>query len=385
MTATNRLISFVRDYYQSNAFIPLHAPHFNGNEKRYVVDTLESTFVSSVGAYVDKFEQQVAEFTGAASAVATVNGTAALHTALYMAGVREGDFVITQPLTFVATCNVIAQLGAQPVFVDVERSTLGMSANKLESFLNEQCEQRDGQCYHHSGARIAAVVPMHTFGHPVRIDEIAQVCARFGITLVEDAAESLGSFYKNKHTGTFSDFAALSFNGNKIITTGGGGMVLCASEELAQKTKHITTTAKVPHPYEFYHDELAFNFRMPNLNAALGCGQIEQLSEYLAQKRGLAQAYQSELENTDLEFVSEPMDAQSNYWLNAVICRDKKHRDELLTQTNQAGVMTRPVWQLMHTLPMFQNAICGPLDVSIWLAERIVNLPSSVPVPKEAL
>tara|TARA_B100000700_G_C15062696_1_gene866949 strand:- start:6850 stop:8007 length:1158 start_codon:yes stop_codon:yes gene_type:complete len=384
MNTVANLVSFVRDYYQSNDFIPLHAPHFLGNEKQYVLETLDSTFVSSVGAYVDQFERQVAQYTHSGGAVATVNGTAALHSALYMAGVRPGELVITQALTFVATCNVIAQLGAQPVFVDVERQTLGLCPEALAAYLEQHCEVREGQCFHRSGARIAAVVPMHTFGHPTRIDKIAQVCARFAITLVEDAAESLGSFYKEQHTGTFCDYAALSFNGNKIITTGGGGMVLCSSEQLAQQVKHVTTTAKVAHAYEFYHDQVAFNYRMPNLNAALGCAQIEQLSDYVAAKRALAMAYKAQLENTSLEFVCEPEHARSNYWLNAVLCADKQHRDELLKQTNEKGVMTRPVWQLMHTLPMYENALKGPLDVSIWLSERLVNLPSSVPKPKEA-
>ncbi|MFY8272915.1 LegC family aminotransferase [Pseudoalteromonas sp. SSDWG2] len=383
MSSTQSLIRFVREFYQSNEFIPLHAPHFNGNEKSYVLDTIDSTFVSSVGAYVDLFERQVAEFTNASSAIATVNGTAALYSALYVAGVRPNELVITQALTFVATCNVIAQLGAQPVFVDVERATLGMCPRALETFLDQHCHLKEGMCFHSSGSRIAAVVPMHTFGHPVQIHEINRVCARFGITVVEDAAESLGSFYKGQHTGTFSPFAALSFNGNKVITTGGGGMVLCESQEVGKRVKHITTTAKVAHAYEFYHDELAFNFRMPNINAALGCGQMEQLHAYLSAKRALALAYQAHFDGSELEFVCEPEHAQSNYWLNAVICADKHHRDEFLEMTNKAGVMTRPVWQLMHTLPMFKNAIRGPLDMSVWLAERIVNLPSSVPTVSE--
>ncbi|MBB1402327.1 LegC family aminotransferase [Pseudoalteromonas sp. SG45-1] len=374
----NQLINFIQEYYRTKDFIPLHAPVFEGNERKYVLDTLDSTFVSSVGAYVDEFEKKITDYTKAGYAIATVNGTAALHTALYLSGVKAGDLVITQALTFVATCNAISYLGAAPVFVDVNRETLGLCPQALLNYLEEYCEVRDQVCYHKNGARVRAVVVMHTFGHPAKIIELKKVCECFYIELVEDAAESLGSLYKGQHTGTFATMSALSFNGNKVITTGGGGMILCNEEGAANRAKHITTTAKQPHPYEFYHDEIAFNYRMPNINAALGCAQLEQLNGYIKNKRALASLYQSELISSELEFVVEPLGAHSNYWLNAVICPSKQYRDEMIAHTNQAGIMTRPVWQLMHTLPMFKNALRGPLVNSINLADRLVNIPSSV-------
>lgn len=377
---TNQLINFIRDYYKTNDFIPLHAPVFKGNERQYVLDTLDSTFVSSVGPYVDKFEQQVASYTKAKNAIATVNGTAALHTALYISGVKTGDLVITQPLTFVATCNTITYLGAEPVFVDVNRETLGLCPTALLSYLEENCEIREQECYHKNGARVRAAVVMHTFGHPAKVDELKNVCEQFYVELIEDAAESLGSLYKGEHTGTFATMAALSFNGNKVITTGGGGMILCNADSVAHRAKHLTTTAKQAHPYEFYHDEVGFNYRMPNINAALGCAQLERLSDYIVNKRELASIYHAELAASDVEFIVEPKDARSNYWLNAVLCPSKKYRDEMLEQTNKAGVMTRPVWQLMQTLPMFKKSLCGPLPNSLFLAERLVNIPSSVSI-----
>ncbi|WP_114832912.1 LegC family aminotransferase, partial [Vibrio cholerae] len=344
-----RLVEFVRDQYQTQEFIPLHVPTFAGNEKTYVMETIDSTFVSSVGKFVDEFERKMEAFTGSARAVATVNGTAALHAALYMAGVERGDLVITQALTFVATCNALYHMGAEPIFVDVSPVSLGLCPKAVNAFLEEYAQVTEAGCIHkQTGRRIKAVVPMHTFGHPIELDELIAVCLKWHITLVEDAAESLGSFYKGKHTGTLGEFGAVSFNGNKIITTGGGGMVLCGTEEAGRRTKHVTTTAKVPHPYEFFHDEPGFNYRMPNLNAALGCAQMEVLERYLAQKRHLAQQYQAFFAGSDVTFVVEPEYAQSNYWLNAIICADAQQRNELLEQTNAAGVMTRPIWQLMH-------------------------------------
>lgn len=375
----NDLIQFVRDIYRTNEFIPLHAPSFSGNEKKYVTETIESTFVSSVGKFVDQFEQKIESYTGTAKAVATVNGTAALHAALYMAGVRSDDIVITQALTFVATCNALYHMGAEPAFVDVSKVSLGLCPVALECFLTEQAVVDDvGVCIHKAtGKKITAVVPMHTFGHPVELDELVRVCDKWHISLVEDAAESLGSFYKGKHTGTFGDYGAVSFNGNKVITTGGGGMILCRYESDGVHTKYVTTTAKVPHPYEFYHDEPGFNYRMPNLNAALGCAQMEILPQYLSAKRQLANQYKSFFDTSDFSFVVEPEYAQSNYWLNAVICPTKEARDELLRSTNEGGVMTRPVWQLMHRLPMFEHALRGDLAVSEKLEASLVNLPSS--------
>lgn len=371
------LVEFVRDQYQTPDFIPLHAPTFAGNEKAYVTETIDSTFVSSVGKFVDEFERKMEAFTGSARAVATVNGTAALHAALYMAGVERGDLVITQALTFVATCNALYHMGAEPIFADISPVSLGLCPKAVDAFLEDSAETTDAGCIHKkTGRRIKAVVPMHTFGHPVELDELIAVCLKWHITLVEDAAESLGSFYKGKHTGTLGEFGAVSFNGNKIITTGGGGMVLCGTEEAGRRTKHVTTTAKVPHPYEFFHDEPGFNYRMPNLNAALGCAQMEVLERYLAQKRQLAHQYQAFFASSDVTFVVEPEYAQSNYWLNAIICADTQQRNELLEQTNAAGIMTRPIWQLMHRLPMFKHALRGDLNNSQWLEEHLINLPS---------
>ncbi|HGY9589808.1 LegC family aminotransferase [Vibrio harveyi] len=377
MKATT-IVEFVRDTYKTDEFIPLHAPTFGGNEKAYVMETIESTFVSSVGKFVDDFERKIEAYTGTAKAVATVNGTAALHAALYMADVQRGDLVITQALTFVATCNALYHMGAEPVFVDVSPVSLGLCPKAVDAFLEESAEVTDVGCIHKkTGRRIKAVVPMHTFGHPVELDELVAVCLKWNITLVEDAAESLGSFYKGKHTGTIGDFGAVSFNGNKIITTGGGGMVLCKTQELGARTKHVTTTAKVPHPYEFFHDEPGFNYRMPNLNAALGCAQMEVIQQYLKQKRLLAEGYKNFFKGTDFNFVTEPEYAKSNYWLNAIVCPDKESREEVLACTNGSGVMTRPIWQLMHRLPMFENAIRGDLTYSEFIEAHLINLPST--------
>lgn len=374
----SRLVAFIRDIYKTNNVIPLHAPVFSAQERVNVMDTLESTFVSSVGEYVDKFEQQLAAFTGCARAVATVNGTAALHTALHMAGVARGELVITQALTFVATCNALHHMGAEPVFVDVSPTSLSLCPRAAARYLQEHAEVTAQGCFHkRTRQRIRAVLPMHTFGHPAELDALLLLCQQWGLILVEDAAESLGSFYKGQHTGTWGEFGALSFNGNKIITTGGGGMVLCRTAEQGARTKHVTTTAKVPHPYEFFHDEPGFNYRLPNLNAALGCAQMAALPLFLRQKRALAQHYASFFRDQDCQFVQEPAYARSNYWLNAIICESKEQRDALLRATNSAGVMTRPVWTLMHRLPMFARALRGHLPNAEWLESRVLNLPSS--------
>ena len=373
---------FVRDIYDTDQFIPLHEPRFIGNEKKYVLDTIESTFVSSVGAFVTDFEEKIQTFTGSKRAVATVNGTAALHVALLTAGVQREDIVITQALTFVATCNALSYIGAEPLFVDVSLKTLGLCPKALDEYLEEHAFIDDlGVCRHKNcNKRISAVVPMHTFGHPVELDELLAVSKKWHLILVEDAAESLGSYYKNQHTGTLGLVSALSFNGNKVITTGGGGMVLCQEEALGAKTKHITTTAKIPHPYEFYHDENGFNYRMPNLNAALGCAQMENLTDFLEKKRQLARQYQEFFKDADTTFVIEPENCRSNYWLNAIICADKTHRDNVLEGTNKGQVMTRPIWTLMTKLPMYKNALQDHLSNSKWLEERVVNIPSSVPL-----
>jgi len=356
----------------------LHEPKFVGNEKAYVLDCIDSTFVSSVGKYVDRFEQMMADYTGAKYAVATVNGTAALHIALRLVGVNQGDEVITQPLSFVATCNAISYCGAMPVFVDVDRDTLGMSPGSLRSFLSINTVQTSAGCINKStGRKISAVVPMHTFGLPCRIDEIAKVCEEFSVPLIEDAAESLGSYYQGKHTGTFGKLAAFSFNGNKTITTGGGGMIVTNDEALAKRAKHITTTAKQPHPYEFIHDEIGYNYRLPNINAALGCAQMESLPRLLESKRSIASVYKEFFSATNFIFVDELAEASSNYWLNALILEDKRARDVFLKELNEAGVMSRPVWRLMNELAMFHDCQCSDLSNSQWLEERVVNIPSS--------
>lgn len=372
------LVRFVRDQYRTNDFIPLHAPVFPGREREYLLETIDSTFVSSVGKFVDRFEADMVAFTGSPRAVATMNGTAALHIALVLAGVEPGDLVISQPLTFVATCNAISYCGAEPVFIDVDRDRLGLSPAAMDAWLSENTRiGDDGLCRTLDDNRvIRAAVPMHTFGHPIDLDAMVEVCARWNVTLIEDAAESLGSYYKGRHTGTFGQIGTLSFNGNKIITTGGGGMVL-AGEEIGTRAKHITTTAKKPHAYEYVHDEIGYNYRLPNLNAALGCAQMEQLPDFLAKKRALAEHYAAHLEASDLRFVREPADSRSNYWLNAVICEDREQRDALLKATNDSGVMTRPVWALMNHLGMFAHCRRGPLANAEWLEQRVVNLPSS--------
>ena len=373
------LIRFVREQYRTNDFIPLHAPVFKGRERDYVIDTIESTFVSSVGAYVDRFESDMAAYTGCGKAVAVVNGTAALHMALLLAGVKPGDLVITQSLTFVATCNAISYCNAEPVFVDVDRHTLGLSPKALEAWLTDNAHvDPDGMCRTRADKRVLrACVPMHTFGHPVELDLLVSVCKRWGIALVEDAAESLGSFYKGQHTGTFGALGTLSFNGNKIVTTGGGGMIL-TDQVLGQRAKHLTTTAKRPHPFEFFHDEVGFNYRLPNLNAALGCAQLEQLEAFILAKRELASRYAEHFENAPVQFVTEPEGCRSNYWLNAVICESREQRDVLLKATNDKGVMTRPIWTLMNRLPIYAGCRRGDISNAEWLESRVVNLPSSV-------
>jgi aminotransferase in exopolysaccharide biosynthesis len=373
------LIRFIRDQYHSNDVIPLHAPVFIGNEREYVNDTIDSTFVSSVGTYVDRFEKDLAVYTGSPYAVATVNGTAALHVALQLAGVCSGELVITQALTFVATCNAISYINAEPVFIDIDRRTLGLSSRAMDAWLSENAMLDDnGICRTKvDGKIIRACVPMHTFGHPVKLDDLLAVCSEWNIVLVEDAAESLGSFYKGRHTGTFGKLGTLSFNGNKIMTTGGGGMIL-ADETLGIHAKHLTTTAKKPHPYEYVHDEVGYNYRMPNINAALGCAQLEQLELFIHAKRTLADRYAQQLKNSSLQFISEPEDCRSNYWLNAVLCENHTQRDALLKSTNDRGVMTRPIWTLMNRLPMYEHCRRGDLHNAEWLEARLVNLPSSV-------
>ena len=377
-----KIIDFIQNLYKTKEFIPLHEPKFIGNEKKYLNECIDSTFVSSVGKFVDRFEEEFAEYVGSKYAVAVVNGTAALHVSLRLAEVQEGDEVITQPLTFVATCNAISYCGAKPVFVDVDLKTMGMSPQSLESFLEQNCEIKDKECMNKTTQKvIKACVPMHTFGHPCKIDTIQKICEKWHITLVEDAAESLGSYYKNKHTGTFGKLGAFSFNGNKIITSGGGGVIVTDDESLAKRAKHLTTTAKLPHPYEYTHDMIAYNYRMPNLNAALLVAQMENLEKFLSSKRALSKEYANFFTGCDdIDFIQEPKEAHSNYWLQAVMLQNREKRDEFLQYTNKHNVMTRPIWRLMSELEMFADCQKTDLSNAEYLQERIVNLPSSARV-----
>ncbi len=374
------VVDFIQNIYKTEEFLPLHEPRFIGNEKKYVNETIDSTFVSSVGKFVTQFEEMVAEFSGAKYAVATSNGTSALHIGLQLVGVDEKSEVLTQPLTFIATANAISYCGAKPIFIDVDRDTLGLSPSKLKEFLEEETLINDkGECINKLTKKvIKACVPMHTFGHPCKIDEIVEVCDAYNIAVVEDSAESLGSYYKGKHTGTFGKVGVFSFNGNKIITTGGGGMLVTDDEELAKKAKHITTTAKVPHPYEYIHDEIGYNYRLTNLAAALGVAQMENLELFIQKQRELANKYELFFRDTELKFITEPKESQSNYWLNAVVMQDKQQRDEFLKFTNDKGVMTRSIWRLMNKLDMFKDAQTGNLDNAEWLEDRVVNISSSI-------
>jgi perosamine synthetase len=379
MSNYNMTIGFIKEAFGTKDFIPLHAPHFAGNEKQYLLDTIDSTFVSSVGAYVDRFENMMAGITATQKAVAVVNGTAGIQVALRLAGVAYGDEVITQALTFVATVNAIAYNGATPVFVDVDLDTMGLSAVAVNDFLEEFGEIRDGGCYNkRSGKRIAACVPMHTFGFPVHLDELIAVCHKWQIPLIEDAAESLGSDYKGKPTGSYGDMGVFSFNGNKIVTCGGGGAIVTNDIKIGEKAKYLTTTAKVPHPYEYVHDELGYNFRMPNLNAALACAQLEQLDTFVANKRQLATEYKAFFEGEGIKFRTETPDTKANYWLMCVELGNKEERDLFLKVTNDSAVMTRPIWQLMFRLPMYSHCQRDSQQNAQFLEERIVNIPSSV-------
>ena len=372
------VINFIQETYQSKDFIPLHEPKFAGNEKKYLNECIDSTFVSSVGKFVDEFEDQIASYTGAKYAIATSNGTSALHISLLLANVDQNDEVITQPLTFVATCNAISYCGAQPVFVDVDRDTMGLSPVALQEFLDSNTTISNNKCLNNStGKVIKACVPMHTFGNPCRVDEIKAICDEYNICLIEDAAESLGSLYKGKHTGTYGEMGVMSFNGNKIITAGGGGCIVTDNEALAKQAKHLTTTAKVQHKWAFNHDQVGYNYRMPNLNAALLVAQLEQLDSFLNSKKRLAIQYKEFFENKGIGFVTEIEEAKSNYWLNALILGNLKQRDLFLEVTNAAGVMTRPTWTLMSKLPVFKGCQKGNLNNAEWLEDRVVNIPSS--------
>ena len=373
----SEIVDFIKSIYPNQNPIPLHAPVFLGKEKEYLLDCIETTYVSYVGKYVTQFEQMTAEFTGAKFAVAIVNGTAALQIALKIAGVKYGDEVITQPLTFVATANAIAHCGAKPVFIDVDLDTMGLSPEKLSNWLNENVKinSKTGKPINQmTNQPISAIVPMHTFGHPCRIDEIVEVAIKFNIPVIEDAAESLGSYYKSKHTGTFGLAGILSYNGNKTITTGGGGMIITDNEEFAKKAKHLTTTAKVAHKWEFIHDEVGYNYRLTNVTAAIGVTQMEYLEKLLANKREISVRYENFFKNLEVKFFIES--PNSNYWLHVIQFKDRNEREAFLEFSNRNGVMTRPVWRLMNKLEMYKNCQSGNFDNSLWLEERVVNIPS---------
>lgn len=374
------ITNFIHELYGTGNTVPLAVPVFIGNEKKYLNECIDTTFVSSVGKFVDRFEADIAEYTGARQAVVCVSGTNALHMSLILAGVTREDEVLTQALTFIATCNALSYIGAHPVFIDVDRDTMGLSPVAVREWLSKNAMMKEGVCYNcRTNRRIKACVPMHTFGHPVHLDELIDVCQEYHIELVEDAAESIGSLYKGKHTGTFGKVGAISFNGNKTITTGGGGMMLFNDEKLGQYAKHITTQAKIPHRWEFRHDHIGYNYRMPNINAALGCAQLEHIEEYVLNKRETAKIYEEFFNNIpDIEFFTEPENTRSNYWLNAVILKDKDAQQQFLQYTNDNGIMTRPIWELMNRLPMFEHCETDGLKNTVWFADRVVNIPSSV-------
>ncbi|MDR2383805.1 MAG: LegC family aminotransferase [Prevotellaceae bacterium] len=381
MSVYTETIRFIRELYdEPEAFIPLHAPVFAGKEKAYLNECIDSTFVSSVGKFVDKFEDLLTEYTKSAKSVVCVNGTNALHLALLLVGVERNDEVLTQSLTFVATANAIRYAGAHPVFIDVDKETMGLSPEKMEIWLKENTFVKGNECFNRkTGRRMKACVPMHTFGHPVKITAIVELCNKYHIELVEDAAESIGSSYKGKHTGTFGKIGVLSFNGNKTITTGGGGMLLFQDEKLGAYAKHLTTQAKTPHRWEFVHDHIGYNYRMPNINAALGCAQMENLEAILSDKRETAMKYKTYFDTVkDIDFFDEPDHCRSNFWLNAIILKNKEARDEFLQRSNDHGVMTRPVWTLMNKLPMCADCQTDDLTNTEWFEKRVVNLPSSV-------
>jgi len=368
----------VKNLYQKD-FVSLHEPTFDEMEIDYVTDCIKSGWVSSVGKYVDRFEQELADFTGVKRAVAVVNGTAALQIALKVAGVQSGDEVFMPSLTFVATANATSYLQAFPHFVDVSEKTLGLDPIKLEEYIKEIGEMKSGQLTNkHTGRIIRAVVPMHTFGHPVDLDPLIELCERYNLVLVEDAAESLGSYYKGKHTGGFGRVSALSFNGNKIMTTGGGGAVLTNDDKLADYAKHITTTAKVPHRWAYEHDEIGYNYRMPNINAALGCAQLQKVPVFIEQKRQLTKKYMQSVSELDgVTLFNEPTNTQGNYWLQTLVLGQQHNRDAVLDLLNEQGVMSRPIWTPMDELEPFKQMPKADLTITQQLKNTLINIPST--------
>ncbi len=379
MFSHSEIIDFIKDQFYKNQFIPLHEPRFLGNEKKYISETIDSTFVSSVGPFVDKFELMMSEIASSKRAVAVVNGTSALQVALRLVGVNNGDEVITQALTFVATINSIIYNGASPIFIDVDLDTMGLSPVAVERFLEEFGELRDGVCYNKkTNKKIAACMPMHTFGFPVHLNHLMKVCNKWNIPLVEDAAEAIGSEYDSKPIGSFGKVSVFSFNGNKIVTSGGGGAIVTNDIGLGDKAKHLTTTAKIPHPYEYVHDEIGYNFRMPNLNAALACAQLEQLDGFIHNKRILALEYDSFFKSKGVKFRTELPNSKANYWLMCIELENKNERDSFLKLSNESGVMTRPIWQLIFKSTLYSKFQKDQQTNALYLEERIINIPSSV-------
>jgi len=376
-----QITTYIKSLYPHQDPVLLHCPEFLGNEKKYLNECIDTKYVSYIGRFVVDMENKIKEITGAKHAVAMVNGTSALHMLLLAIGVKPGDEVITQSLSFVATAAAIVHAGGTPIFIDVESETMGMSPENLENFLMKNTKTKNGLCFNKkTGKQIKAVIPMHTFGHPARIEEIKKICDNYSLILIEDAAESLGSFYKEKHTGTFGKAAIFSFNGNKLVTTGGGGMVITDDEAIAERIRYISTTAKRPHRWEFYHDEVGYNLRMPSLNAAVGLAQLEYFDKILESKRETARLYQQFFSELGIKFVTEPLNTKSNYWLNAIMLEKRQERDEFLDYSNSNGVQTRPAWTLLHTLPPYKNCQHTEMPKSEFIADRLVNIPSSIRV-----
>lgn len=371
-------INFIRSIYNTNGDVYLHEPRFNGNEKDYLMETIDSTYVSSVGPFVDKFELEMSKLTNTIKAVAVANGTCALQISLLLAGVKSGDEVLTQALTFVATANSISYLAASPIFIDVDLDTMGLSPKALEDFLDENAELRDdGSFNKKTGKRISACMPMHTFGFMCRIDEIVRICNKWKIAVVEDSAEALGSKYKKKSSGSFGLLSGFSLNGNKIITSGGGGAITTNNLSLGNEAKHLTTTAKIPHQWEYTHDKLGYNFRMPNINSALACAQLEQLDYMKNSKKNIYKRYQEFFQASEINLVDIPKNTDWNYWLMSIMLENKEDRDIFLSETNKKGIMTRPIWTLMYRLKMYEKNQRDNQKNAEYLEERIVSIPSS--------
>ena len=373
------IINFIKNKYNSDNYICLHEPVFRGNEKKYLEECIDSTYVSSVGIFVDKFESLMNSITQTNKTTAVINGTAALQVGLRLVGVKKNDEVITQALTFVATANAIAYNNAHPIFLDVDLDTMGLSPVSVKDFLDEFGELRENGCYNKStGRRISACMPMHTFGFPVHLDELIKVCKLWKIPIVEDAAESLGSEYKGRPTGSFGEVGAFSFNGNKIVTAGAGGAITTKNIVLGDRAKFLTTTAKEPNTYEFIHNELGYNFRMPNINAALACAQLEQLPSFLENKRNLAKDYEIFFKENGIKFRTETQGTKANYWLMCIELENKTDYDSFLKHTNDSKVMTRPIWELMFKLPMYTHCQRDNQKNALFLKDRIINIPSGV-------